>query len=99
MMKRHYAPDTKFIFGNIPQIIPPHSALLAFGKLPHHSNQSEDIRNLSESGNASEAASRLSGLMRELDSLGLERIYAPPRPPEGLGLAVNDRLRKAGGST
>jgi L-threonylcarbamoyladenylate synthase len=71
---------------------------LAFGQLPGNVYLFETFRNLSESGDAVEAAARLYGLMRELDGLGLDRIYASPLPEEGLGLAVNDRLRKAGGS-
>jgi L-threonylcarbamoyladenylate synthase len=53
------------------------------------------VRVLSETGNALEAAANLFDLLHELDSLGPSRIRAEMAPPEGLGLAINDRLSRA----
>ncbi len=50
---------------------------------------------LSESGDPAEAAQRLYALMRELDARGWARIEFEPAPDHGLGLAINDRLRRA----
>lgn len=50
---------------------------------------------LSEAGDVGEAAQRLFSLMRELDARGFNHIEFEPAPPEGLGLAINDRLRRA----
>jgi len=55
--------------------------------------------NLSSSSDTVEAASNLFSHLRELDQmgreLGLSRIAVAPIPPVGLGLAINDRLRRA----
>ncbi|MBK8080293.1 MAG: hypothetical protein IPK25_08435 [Saprospiraceae bacterium] len=42
-----------------------------------------------------EAAKNLFACMRELDKLPGENIYAELLPERGLGLAINDRLRRA----
>lgn len=50
---------------------------------------------LSETGDLAEAAARLFGLFHELDRRGAARIAVAPIPDEGLGHAINDRLRRA----
>jgi len=50
---------------------------------------------LSETGDLAEAAARLFGLFHELDRRGAQRIAVAPVPEEGLGRAINDRLRRA----
>jgi L-threonylcarbamoyladenylate synthase len=52
---------------------------------------------LSQSGDAAEAAVWLFDGLHLLDRAGLRRIHAEALPPEGLGAAVNDRLRRAAG--
>ena len=51
--------------------------------------------NLSPSGDLVEAASRLFDLLHEADSSPKPRIAVAPVPDEGLGAAINDRLRRA----
>ena len=51
--------------------------------------------NLSEKGDLNEAAVNLFDFMRKLDDQGLDVIYASFVPEHGLGLAINDRLRRA----
>ncbi len=51
--------------------------------------------NLSPAGDAREAATNLFAALHRLDTAGLRVIRAALLPDEGLGLAVNDRLRKA----
>jgi L-threonylcarbamoyladenylate synthase len=53
------------------------------------------IRILSASGRLSEAAARLFEILHELDSLDIPRIAVQLAPQEGLGCAINDRLRRA----
>ena len=53
------------------------------------------VRVLSESGQALEAASRLFETLHELDNGSFLRIFAQNAPSEGLGEAINDRLRRA----
>ena len=50
---------------------------------------------LSQSGNLVEAASRLFDLLHEADESPKPRIAVAPVPFEGLGIAINDRLRRA----
>lgn len=51
--------------------------------------------NLSPSANLIEAASRLFDLLHEADACPKPRIAISPVPDLGLGLAINDRLRRA----
>ena len=44
---------------------------------------------------ASRAAANLFAMMRSLDRPGIGRIAVAPIPHTGLGLAINDRLRRA----
>lgn len=50
---------------------------------------------LSPSGDVTEAASRLFDLLHEADASPRQRIAVAPVPDEGLGAAINDRLRRA----
>lgn len=50
---------------------------------------------LSESGNMVEAAANLFGALHEAEDSDRPRIAIAPIPEEGLGLAINDRLRRA----
>jgi len=50
---------------------------------------------LSPSGNLVEAASRLFDLLHEAEASGKSRIAVAPVPEDGLGIAINDRLRRA----
>ncbi len=50
---------------------------------------------LSETGNMVEAASRLFAILYDLDAEGFSAIYAEQVPDEGLGKAINDRLKRA----
>jgi L-threonylcarbamoyladenylate synthase len=62
--------------------------LIGFGEIPGDST-------LSAAGNLVEAASRLFALLHQADESGKTRIAVAPIPESGLGLAINDRLRRA----
>jgi len=51
--------------------------------------------NLSEAGNLTEAAARLFDLLHRADASANPRIAIAPVPDEGLGAAINDRLKRA----
>jgi L-threonylcarbamoyladenylate synthase len=68
-------------------------ALLAFGPRPLPGAALTE--NLSASGDVTEAAANLFAMLRALDRPGLAGIAAMPIPDEGLGRAINDRLRRA----
>ncbi|MCC5996110.1 MAG: threonylcarbamoyl-AMP synthase [Oceanicaulis sp.] len=65
---------------------------LAFGKPPE--GVGYDVINLSERSDLAEAASKLFAALRSLDSR-CPAIAVAPIPDEGLGEAINDRLRRA----
>ena len=62
--------------------------LLGFGPV-------DTALNLSPSGDLVEAAARLFACLHELDAMGATRIAVSPIPAHGLGLAINDRLKRA----
>lgn len=65
-------------------------ALLAFGPAP-----ADAALNLSAAGDLEEAAANLFAALRTLDRPGFTGIAVMPIPDHGLGLAINDRLRRA----
>ncbi len=55
----------------------------------------KEVHWLSEDGKLSEIASNLFAKLRELDESGYQKIIAEEAPELGLGMAINDRLRRA----
>ncbi len=51
--------------------------------------------NLSARGDLAEAATHLFGYLRALDATAARAIAVMPIPHDGLGEAINDRLRRA----
>ena len=51
--------------------------------------------NLSRKANLTEAAANLFDYLHRLDEMGAEKIAVSPIPEEGIGIAINDRLRRA----
>ena len=45
--------------------------------------------------NLIEAAANLFDYLHKLDEMGAEKIAVSPIPEEGIGIAINDRLRRA----
>lgn len=96
MLLSHYAPRKPLIVGKreelMPRINPDECATLSF-MLPW-SSQKNVI--LSETGDLQEAAKNLFRFMRELDNLdNILCIYAEWVPEVGIGLAINDKFRRA----
>jgi L-threonylcarbamoyladenylate synthase len=71
----------------------PREALLAFG--PQVPAGARRTLNLSPAGDLAEAAANLFAHLRALDRPDVEGIAVMPIPETGLGLAINDRLRRA----
>lgn len=91
MLLRHYAPATPLRLGA--RQVDGGEALLAFGaQVPPHAGP---VFNLSASGDLIEAAANLFAGLRRLDAAGARGIAVMPIPEEGLGEAINDRLRRA----
>ena len=94
LLNKHYCPSTPLFLG-LPSEVSENCGLLAFGELPRNLRVFAKVLNLSEKACATEAAANLYGMLHELDSCKLSRIFAMLLPPVGLGNAVNDRLRRA----
>ena len=94
MLASHYAPRTRVRLHATR--LEPGEALLAFGPdaVPGV-DAATYVMNLSERGDLDEAAARLFGYLRALDARGARAIAVMPVPDEGLGEAINDRLRRA----
>lgn len=98
MLKSHYAPRIPFLLGNTTELVNEHAGkklgILAFSEpIKHQDISFQQV--LSPSRNLSEAAQRLFAAMREMDQMDLDLIIAEYLPEEGLGRAINDRLRRA----
>jgi L-threonylcarbamoyladenylate synthase len=92
MLARHYAPAARLRLNATD--VQPDEALLAFGvsQIPPHAGP---MLNLSWSGDLTEAAANLFSALRTLDAAGAKAIAVMPIPEQGLGEAINDRLRRA----
>jgi L-threonylcarbamoyladenylate synthase len=92
MLARHYAPAASLRLDATDAR--PGEALLAFGAahVPPHEGM---MLNLSWSGDLREAAANLFSALRALEASGAEAIAVMPIPEQGLGEAINDRLRRA----
>ena len=94
MLASHYAPRTRVRLNA--EDIAPGEALLAFGlHRLHGADDAVAIMNLSANSDLAEAAANLFGYLRSLDAKGARTIAVMPIPSEGLGEAINDRLRRA----
>jgi L-threonylcarbamoyladenylate synthase len=88
---RHYAPNTPLRLDATE--VEPDEALLAFG--PSAPQGALTTINLSAAADLAEAATKLFASLRALDQSGASRIAVMPVPDQGLGEAINDRLRRA----
>jgi L-threonylcarbamoyladenylate synthase len=87
----HYAPSRPVRLAVTS--VQPDEGLLAFG--PGPLSGARVTLNLSPSGDLTEAAANLFAQLRALDRPEIARIAIMPIPQTGLGLAINDRLRRA----
>jgi L-threonylcarbamoyladenylate synthase len=88
MLASHYAPKAQMRLNA--GAARPGETLLAFGP-----GAPADALNLSPRGDLVEAAANLFSHLRALDRGGAKVIAVMPVPNEGLGEAINDRLRRA----
>ena len=94
MLASHYAPRAAVRLEATS--VAPGEALLAFGPAPvPGTEQATVVMNLSASGDLADAATHLFSYLRALDATSARAIAVMPIPHEGLGEAINDRLRRA----
>ena len=96
MLPQHYAPRTPLV------IVEEIAKLVASERCglltlqPHSAAHRFAVAEvLSVSGNLTEAAANFFAALRRLDAARVERIVAEPLPNRGLGVALNDRLKRA----
>ncbi|MEM1061159.1 MAG: Sua5 family C-terminal domain-containing protein, partial [Planctomycetota bacterium] len=74
--------------------------ILTFGEKSIGIEDADAIEHLSDTGGSSEqAAHNLFAALRRLDAAGVDLILAEAAPDSGLGVAINDRLRRASAFT
>jgi len=87
-LKSHYAPkaQVRLNVGTVND----HEVLLGFGP-----DCKDAALNLSSTGDLVEAAANLFSYLRKMDTIAQDGIAISPIPMSGLGLAINDRLKRA----
>ncbi|MBI3519077.1 MAG: threonylcarbamoyl-AMP synthase [Bacteroidetes bacterium] len=97
-LKSHYAPKKPVYIGDVNELLQEHQnkrvGVLVFGETDVSKNNTL-IKNLSPSKNYREAAANLFSFLRELDESDVDMIIGEFLPETNLGLAINDRLKRA----
>jgi len=99
-LESHYAPRKPFLIGNLKDLISEkiqggeNFAVLSFYEFFPEVSTEKQIA-LSPTQNLHEAAKNLFAAMRKLDESSADLILAELMPEEGLGKAINDRLKRA----
>ena len=106
MLEAHYAPNARVVLSNERELVDLLISTLAsadgpVGLLAESSlvGLPEAIIELEPAGTAEEYASVLYARLRQADRLRLAVLVCVPPPAVGIGLAVNDRLRRAAASS
>lgn len=99
LLKSHYAPRTRLVVGNLARLADEYTgqklAVLALSDFPRGENiVAREI--LAANGDLAVAARHLFAAMRRLDASGADLIIAERMPEHGFGIAINDRLERAG---
>ncbi|HSC52459.1 MAG TPA: L-threonylcarbamoyladenylate synthase [Phnomibacter sp.] len=107
MLKSHYATSTPLLMGNLLELATRNTGkkmiVLGWGTDAEllDSLGGEAVQNiiacmsLSEIKSIDEVAKHLFATMRKADTMGADLILVHPFPNEGIGMAVNDRLKRA----
>lgn len=94
MLEKHYAPKSRLEIYSPDICYPGKVAFLSFGNnLPP--GNFDKILNLSEKEDLAEAAENLYSYLRELDSGEFNIILTKYLPNDGVGEAINDKLKRA----
>lgn len=96
-LQSHYAPRKKVILGDLNELLKKYSSDAAGVLSFRHDFNLPFQFILSPAGDLNEAAQNLFTALRSLDKMPLDVILAEEVPDNGLGRAINDRLRRAAG--
>ena len=91
LLKKHYSPGIPIKLNC--KKADNKAAFIVFGK--KYKNNNKNIFNLSKRGNLEEAARNLYKTLRKIKNLGFKKINIVRIPNNKIGIAINDRLRKA----
>ena len=98
MLKSHYAPSKRVIIGKLDMLIErfknQNFGIISFHKKFNEISEEKQIV-LSPSKDLSEAARNLFSALRIMDQKNIDLILTEKFPEEGLGAAINDRLKRA----
>lgn len=99
MLKRHYAPKTRFVLATnylkeIQKYEDKKVGLMLFSPV-NETSQTITYRFLSEKDSLKEAAANLYSTLIDLDAMKLDIIIAGYVPNKGIGKSINDRLERA----
>lgn len=94
-LKSHYAPMKQLILGDVKENLKlyKNAAVIYFGEKNFESAHAD--YNLSPTKNLKEAAANLFSALRMMDESKADVILCELLPEEGLGRAINDRLKRA----
>ena len=90
MLKRHYSPGIPMLLNQ--KTFNKKHAFITFGK---KYKDKKNCFNLSKKSNLKEAASNLYKILRKIKKLKFKKIYVVKIPNKSVGIAINDRLKKA----
>ena len=92
-LKSHYSPKANVFINQKTSM--ENSGWLTFGSTPKSLQKHKNLFNLSPTKNLFQACFLLYSGLRYLDSLGVKNIQVMPIPNESIGVAINDRLKRA----
>jgi len=90
MLRKHYSPGIPIVLNC--KIVDSKDAFIVFGK---KYKKGKNIFNLSYKGDLKEAGKNLYKTMRKIKNLNFKNIRVVKIPNRDIGIAINDRLRKA----
>ena len=90
LLKRHYSPGIPMILNQ--KTFNKKHAFITFGK---KYKDKKNYFNLSKKSDLKEAASNLYKILRKIKKLKFKKIYVVKIPNKNVGIAINDRLKKA----
>ncbi len=90
MLKKHYSPGIPMILNQ--RVFLTNHAFIIIGK---NKFLKKNYFNLSFKADLKEAASKLYKIMRKIKKLKFKKIYVAKIPNKGVGIAINDRLKRA----
>lgn len=98
MLKSHYSPGKLVVLGKIDELVEKYKGkklgILTFTAARNYQKFGEHL-SLSVKGDLEDAARNLFAHLRAFDAMDIEVVLSEQLPEEGIGRAINDRLRRA----